>query len=115
MWQVVVFLKGLAKNGAEERRQLVEVKMEQGTENFAGRVADLQADHATAGPHDAQHFAKALANVREIAYGEGRAAAIDTIIGQIDLFGITHAQFDLLLQTQPFDLAAPFGQHFGSN
>ena len=71
--------------------------MKEGTEYFAGRMADLQADNASSRPHHAQHFSEALSNIGQVAYGEGGAAAINTVIRQVNRFSITDAQLNLVL------------------
>src|SRR5579884_1045893 len=115
MGQVVIFLEGFAENAAEERGQSVEVQVEEGAQYFARRVADFQADDATARAHHAQHLAKALPDISQVAHGESGAAAIDAIVGQVDLLSITHAQVDAFLQPQPRQLAPPYLKHLRRN
>src|SRR5258707_12750324 len=90
MRQVIIFLKCFANNCAEQRSQLVEVKMEKRTENPAWGVADLKTYNPSARSYHSQHFTKALTNVCQVTYSKGGAAAIDAIIRQVNVFSVAN-------------------------
>src|SRR5581483_2183789 len=95
--QIIVFFGSLSKKRTKQWRELIKVQMKQRAKDFAGWVADLQADDATTRAYNAQHFAEALFNISEVAYCEGRAVAIDAVVWEIDMLCIAHAQFDAIL------------------
>src|SRR5216683_1438778 len=109
--QVVVFFKGLADNGSKERGELVKVEMKEGAEYPAGRVTDFQADDSSSRPHHAQHLAEPLWDIAQVAHCESGTAAVDAVVGQIDVLGIASTQFDPVLQAQAVDLSASNLQH----
>ena len=55
-------------------------------------MTDLQANNTTTRSYHAQHLAKSPFNVGQVAHCECRAAAINTVIRQVNLLSITYAQ-----------------------
>src|SRR6266566_238895 len=97
MRQVVIFLKGLSNDCTKQWSKPVEVEVEKGTENFAGRMTDLQANYASSRAHHAQHFPEPLPNIGQVTYCESGTAAINAIIWQIDMLGIPKTQVNTVL------------------
>src|SRR5712692_1066057 len=85
--------------------------MKEGAEYPARGVTDFQADDSSSRPHHAQHLAESLSNIAQVAHCESGTAAVDAVVGQIDVLGIPGAQFDPVLQAQALDLSASNLQH----
>src|SRR5579862_7630460 len=75
-------------------------------------MANLQADDTTTGAYYPQHFAKSLFKVGEVAYGKCRATTINAIVRQVNMFGVTAAQVDAILQAEALYFLTSDCQHF---
>src|SRR2546426_6358789 len=89
--------------------------MEERTEDFARRMADFQADNSPSWSHYAQHLTESLTNIGQIAYSESGTAAVNAVIRQINMFGISNPQLNLVLQPQTSNFSASHIEHFRCN
>jgi hypothetical protein len=115
MGKVVVLLNCFSNDGTEERGQPVEVEVEEGSENLTWGMTDLQANNTPPRAYYPQHFTKALTNSSKVTYCERRAATINAIVWQVNVFSVSNTQFYTILQAQACHLKTPLLEHFWRN